>query len=65
MGETVMVLTTPDDETTVHDWYASTTAAAIRGSLDDVPMRLTRGEWTVDAAEDGTGAQIASCMGSV
>lgn len=57
MGETVLVLTTPDDEETVHDWYVTTTAAAIRGSIDDIPMRLTRGEWTVDA-EEGGGAQI-------
>ncbi len=58
MGETVMALTSPDDPDTVHAWYTTTTAEAIRGSVDDVPMRLTRGEWTVDPDEDGTGAQI-------
>jgi len=58
MGETVMTLTSPDAPETVRAWYAATTAAAIRDSVDDVPLRLTRGEWTVDLDEDGTGSQI-------
>jgi hypothetical protein len=58
MGETVMALTSPDNPETVRAWYTTTTAAALRASVDDVPLRLTRGEWTVDPGEDGTGAQI-------
>ena len=58
MGETVLVLTTPDNAETVREWYTTATATAIRGSVDDVPMRLTRGEWTVDAEDDGSGTQI-------
>lgn len=66
MGETVMILYTPDDPQTVTAWYARTVGQVLReNALKRVPQ-IGAADWNVTRAEDGVGSQIilySYCMG--
>lgn len=59
MGNTVMVLTTPDDADEVRAWYARETGAYLRRALqtNDFAFRIAQGDWDISPLEDG-GAQV-------
>jgi hypothetical protein len=58
MGETVLQLASEDDPAVVREWYARHTGEIMRERVNDRLFQLTRGEWVVDQAQDGTGSQI-------
>jgi len=58
MGETVMMLTTPDSPETVREWYARHTGEVLRANVKNPFFQWGRGEWIVDPAQDGPGSQI-------
>jgi len=60
MGNTVVVLESPDDPETVRSWYAVHTGTYLRDALDNnTPFfRMAQGQVDVTRAQDGTGSQI-------
>jgi hypothetical protein len=58
MGETVIILYSPDDYQTVTGWYGRTVGAKIKENLDKGLRQFGSTRWTVGRAEDGTGSQI-------
>ncbi len=60
MGNTVMVLTSPDDPDTVRSWYGVQTGTYLREALrNNTPFfRMAQGQWDVTRGADGIGSQI-------
>ncbi|GEM_PF-1086237 len=64
MGNTVLILDSPDEPDVVRAWYATQTGTFLRASLDEsdpivsIGRRIARVDWDVTRAEDGTGTQI-------
>ncbi|MBZ0287164.1 MAG: hypothetical protein K8I30_06075 [Anaerolineae bacterium] len=58
MGETVMILYSPDDSKTVNDWYARTVGGVLRDNMQRSIRVYGSANYSVTTAEDGTGSQI-------
>lgn len=60
MGNTVMVLTTPDEPDAVRSWYAIQTGSYLREALrNNTPFfRMSQGQVDVTRNPDGAGSQI-------
>ena len=64
MGNTVIVLHSPDEPEVVRSWYAQQTGGYIRETMqsgafiDRVAQRIAQGDWDVTREEDGNGSQI-------
>lgn len=64
MGNTVIVLYSPDEPEVVQSWYGQQTGTYIRGTMqsggfiDRVAQRIAQGDWSVTRAESGIGSQI-------
>lgn len=64
MGNTVVQLSSSDDENTVRAWYARQTGTLLRQMVesrapgDNLLRTITQSQFDVTAAEDGTGSQI-------
>lgn len=58
MGETIIILYSPDDNQTVTGWYGRTVGAKLKENLDKGLRQFGSTRWTVGLAEDGTGSQI-------
>ncbi len=60
MGNTVVIMTTPDDPETVRAWYAVHTGSYLRESLqNNTPFfRMSQGQVNVGANPDGEGSEI-------
>jgi hypothetical protein len=61
MGNTAITMTTPDDPTTVRNWYGARTGEYMREGLDSrsIGFTLARGQWDVTRDPDNpTGSQI-------
>ncbi len=57
MGETYMVLESPDERDVVHEWYNRYSARLLRERAGDTTLRLGKGLWDVNYL-DGGGSQI-------
>lgn len=55
MGETLLVLATPDAEPEVYSWYA---VAIRKVSQQNNPPRIARTKWATAEGEDGNGTLI-------
>lgn len=58
MGETVMILYSDDDSTTIRDWYARTVGGVLRENSQKGVRVYGTANWDVSTAEDGVGSQI-------
>jgi hypothetical protein len=60
MGNTVIILITPDDPQTVRNWYAAETGSYVREAIrNNAPFfRMAQGTWDVTRNPDGEGSQI-------
>lgn len=64
MGVTVIMLDSPDEPDVVRSWYGRAQGAYNRAALESgdvvqqAGQRLSRADWSVTRAEDGTGSQI-------
>jgi hypothetical protein len=64
MGNTVIVLYSPDEPEVVRSWYGQQTGTYIRGTMESgsfierVAQRIAQGDWSVTRAESGSGSQI-------
>jgi hypothetical protein len=61
MGNTAITMTTPDDPTTVRNWYGAATGAYMRAGLRGINpgFMLARGQWDVTRDPDNpSGSQI-------
>lgn len=64
MGNTVIVMYSPDEPDVVRSWYGRATGQYIRGTLETgtsierLAQRLGQGQWDVTRDESGVGTQI-------
>ncbi len=58
IGETYIMLESPDDPDTVHEWYNRYNADLLRNRRDNRLLYFGSGEWSVGEQEDGTGSAI-------
>ncbi len=60
MGNTVIIMNSPDAPSTVRSWYALHTGTYLREALqNDTPFfRMAQGQVDVTRSEDGAGSQI-------
>ena len=58
MGETVIIMYSPEDYQTVTGWYGRTIGAKIKENLDKGLRQFGSTNWSVGRAEDGSGSQI-------
>ena len=60
MGNTVVVMSSPDEPNEVRSWYAVHTGTYLRDALENnTPFfRMAQGQVDVSRGQDGTGSQI-------
>lgn len=58
MGETIIIMYSPENYQTVTGWYGRTVGAKLKENLDKGLRQFGSTRWTVGRAEDGTGSQI-------